>query len=162
MRLPHWKGNFVGLVESSIVLPRSRREAFDYVKVPANLMKLVSPSAAANVTTKFPEELDLGAKLEITFRAMGFHFEIVHEVTNFIVDEKIVAMQWKGPFELLVHEHLFADAPEGGTLMTNRVRFEPPRGMLGFVVTSKMIQTHLHDALGQGQEALRRSMAQEQ
>lgn len=149
----------MGQFEASVVLPRPRVEAFDFLRVPSNLMKLLPQSATQHVDARLPELLDLGSCMEFNFKAMGNHFQIVHEITDLRTGERIVATQQKGPFRHWVHEQRFEDAPDGGTLLTNIIRFEPPGGLLGFIVTRKQVLSHLEQWVGEGHELIRKSMA---
>ena len=57
-----------------------------------------------------------------------------------------------------VQEQHFADSQCGNTLMTSIVRFDPPGGMLGFVVTRKLVMSQLKQWVGQGHERIRQEM----
>src|SRR5579871_2370693 len=145
----------MGQFQASVVLPRPRGEAFNYLRVPANLLKMFPERTTRHVDARLPDQLDLGASMEFNIRALGSRFQIVQQITDFLHGEKIVATQQKGPFKLWVHELHLADAPEGGTLLTNSIRFEPPGGLLGFIATRKLILNHLEEWVAHGHENLR-------
>ena len=52
----------------------------------------------------------------------------------------------KGPLKSFRHEHLFETTPNG-TLVSDRVEFQPPGGMLGFLVTEDRIRQGLQHGL---------------
>lgn len=150
----------MGDFQASIVLPQPREIAFNYLRDPRNFLKLFPASATKNLDVRLPDVLDSGVCLEFNFKAMGNHFQIVQKITDLLDGERIVATQLKGPFRLWIHEQRFADAAGGETLLTNSIKFEPPGGFLGMLVTRKQILSHLHEWVGQGHELLRQQMAQ--
>ena len=148
----------MGDFQASVVLPRSRDETFNYLRDPKNFLKLF-PSITRHVDAKLPPFLDQGACLEFNFKAMGSQFQIVQQITGLMLGERIVASQLKGPFKLWIHEQRFADARDGGTLLTNSIRFDPPGGLLGFIVTRKQVMAQLEDWVGRGHALLLKTLS---
>lgn len=148
----------MGLFEASIILPRPREEAFEYLRRPANLLKMLPSNTTGKLTMKIPEVMNVGEFIEFQIKAMGSQFQFVHEVTQVSPSEKIVVQQIKGPFKAWTQEQHFADSTDGNTLLTSIVRFDPPGGMLGFVVTRKLVLTHLNEWVGRGHERIRQEM----
>ncbi len=151
----------MGDFQASVVLPRSRVETFDYLRQPKNFLKLFPDSATKHLGIRLPDVLNTGERLEFNFTAFGTRMQIVQEITDLRHPEHIIARQLKGPFRLWVHEQRYADAPDGSTLLTNLIRFEPPGGLLGFIATRKMIMAHLDEWLTEGHERLRQTMESE-
>lgn len=150
----------MGDFEASVVLPRGREETFEYLCNPVNFLKLFPESATKHVDIKIPEMLFPGARLEFNFKVMGSPIRILQEITDLSPNERIIATQLAGPFSSWVHEQRFADAT-GGTLLTNSVKFEPPGGLMGFIVTRKLVISHLEEWVGRGHELLRESLENE-
>jgi ligand-binding SRPBCC domain-containing protein len=148
----------MGDFSSSVVIPRPREMTFEYLRTSSNYLKLFPESATRNLDAKFPEILQQGSSIEVNFKAMGNHFQIVHGITEFRQDVKIVATQLQGPFKQWVCEQHFADSPHGGTLLTTSIDFKPPGGMLGFVVTRKRVLSKLEEWIPRGHEMLRQAI----
>ena len=148
----------MGVFQASVILPRPRIETFEYLRRPANLMKMFPTDAAGDLALKHPEIMDVGGFIEFQVKAMGSKFQFVHEITQVTPSEIIVVKQVQGPFKAWTQEQHFADSGEGNTLLTSIVAFEPPGGMLGFVVTRKLILSQLDEWVGQGHELLRKEM----
>lgn len=74
----------------------------------------------------------IGLGEEVTWRA--WHFGVPLRMTSRITEldepRRFVDEQTRGPFASFRHEHRFDDH-ESGTLMTDRVRFVAPLGVLG-------------------------------
>lgn len=151
----------MGDFQASVVLPRSRVETFDYLRQPKNFLKLFPDSATKHLGVRLPDILNTGERLEFNFTAFGTKMQIVQEITDLRHPEHIIARQLKGPFRLWIHEQRYADAPDGSTLLTNLIRFEPPGGLLGFIATRKLITAHLDEWLTEGHERLRQTMESE-
>jgi ligand-binding SRPBCC domain-containing protein len=148
----------MGQFEASVILPGARDKAFDYLRRPANLLKMFPSNTAGKLSIKMPEVMEVGELIEFQIKAMGNQFEFVHEVTQVVPSERIVLQQIQGPFKAWVQEQHFADSDGGNTLLTSIVRFDPPGGMLGFVVTRKLVMTQLKQWVGRGHELIRQEM----
>jgi len=61
-----------------------------------------------------------------------------------------------GPFESWSHRHLFQDDGEGGTLLRDEVTYEPPGGMLGRLVSVKLLNEKMQELFDYRHEVLRR------
>lgn len=144
--------------QASVVLPTNRDESFHYLQRPTNFLKLFPASVTNNVEIKLPELLTPESLLEFNIRAMGNSFHIVLEITDVEPGRRIVAQQRKGPFREWIQQQSFADAPEEETLLTNTIQFEPPGGLLGFVVTRKLILEQLNQWIGHGHQVLKQSL----
>jgi ligand-binding SRPBCC domain-containing protein len=145
--------------QESVVLPRNRETSFRFLRQPDNFLKLFPEDVTRNLDVKLPDTLSKGAILEFNIRVMGNHFHIVHEIIDVAENDRIVAQQVKGPFKLWIHQQLFTDAPQNETLLTNVIQFEPPGGLMGFIVTRKLITEQLTEWIGHGHELLRESLA---
>ena len=145
--------------QASFVLPKDRDASLRFLRQPANFLKLFPADVTGKLDIKLPDTLTKGAILEFNIRAMGNQFHIVHEIIDFAENERIVAQQVKGPFKLWIHHQLFKDAPQDDTLLTNAIQFEPPGGLMGFVVTRKLITEQLTQWINHGHELLRQSLA---
>ncbi len=62
----------------------------------------------------------------------------VWEPEHHFVDE-----QREGPFKKWMHTHRFEALADGGTRVTDRIDFETPGGLLGFVVTAAAVEREL-------------------
>ncbi|MDB5336357.1 MAG: hypothetical protein JWN70_1976 [Planctomycetaceae bacterium] len=87
----------------------------------------------------------MGAKFEFKVQAWGTvqtsHFEIV----EFDRPNLFVEVQLKGPMKSWRHEHRFATNADGQTVVTNRIEFTPPGGLVGLLVTESKILDSMED-----------------
>jgi len=118
-------------------------EVFDFLARPANLIELTLPEFNLRFV-EGPERLSLGARAVLHARRYGFTQRLVSEVTAFETDRLIVDEQREGPFPKWVHTQLF-EAISDGTRITDRIEFEAPSGMLGFLLTPESIVRELQE-----------------
>jgi ligand-binding SRPBCC domain-containing protein len=144
--------------QASVVLPRIREEAFEHLRRTANLLKMFPAGTASNLSIKVPEIMNVGEVVDFKVKALGGHYQFVHEIKEVVAPEKIVLVQIEGPFKAWTQELHFQDSENQNTLMTSIVRFAPPGGMLGFVVTPKLVISQLKEWVGRGHELIRQDL----
>jgi ligand-binding SRPBCC domain-containing protein len=133
--MPHFE------TSTSLSLPIAR--VFDFLSLSANLVELTPPEFNVRLV-EAPERLHLGARVVLQARRWGFSQRLVSEVTAFEPDHLLVDEQRDGPFRKWIHTHILEAVP-GGTRMTDRIEFEPPDGVLGFLLTPETILSELQD-----------------
>ena len=141
--------------ETRIVLSRPREHVFDFLIRTSNLLELI-PSDAGMKVISVPEIIQSGSRLEFRANAFGQSLDIVHEVTEFVTPEKITEVQLKGLFKKFIHEHIIEEAPNGDVVAIDRIQFEPPGGLLGFVVTTKRIQDQFQSLFAYRHQQMRK------
>ncbi len=124
----------------NLAAPLSR--IFDFFSRPANLVKISPPELHFQLVSA-PEQLHLGARVALQGRRWGLSQRLVSEVTTWEPEQLFVDEQREGPFKKWIHTHRFEALPDGGTCLTDRIDYEPPGGMLGFVVTVKAVERDL-------------------
>lgn len=129
--------------ELRVTLPCSIEKAFEFLIQPANI-KLVTPSGMGLYFVAAPERLSLGARMHFKVQAYGVAREAVHEVTEFLPFTKFVERQISGPMKSWTHEHLF-EASDSGVIVIDRIRFEPPGGVAGLLITKNRVLENLED-----------------
>ena len=136
------RGSSMAHFETCITLPHSREKVFDFLIKTVNLVEMIPADAAMKVVS-VPEVLVCGSRLEFEASGFGQTIKIVHEVTELVSPVSMTESQVQGLFKRWVHEHLVELDPAGHAILIDRIEFEPPGGMLGFVVTKKKILENL-------------------
>ncbi len=126
---------------SEITIARPIAEMFEFFCHPANVL-LVTPPNWKMRLVEGPERLQLGSRLIVEVGRWGLPQRITSEVTSFDPNVLFVDTQRQGPFRKWIHTHQFEPVPNG-TRLLDAVEFEPPGGMLGFIVTSQAIEREL-------------------
>lgn len=106
-------------------LPRPRAEVFAFFQDPANLAKLTPPWLGFHVLTPRPLEMRAGAIFDYRVSPLGFPQYWRTLIESYDAPNGFVDTQLKGPYKLWHHAHRFEDK-DGGTLITDEVRYELP------------------------------------
>jgi ligand-binding SRPBCC domain-containing protein len=141
--------------ETRITLPKSREEVFDFLVRTSNLIELIPPNSGMKVISA-PEIIQRGSRLEFQANAFGQSLNIVHEVTELVTPERFKEVQLKGIFKSWVHEHVIQDESADQVVAIDRIEFEPPGGMLGFLVTKKVIYSQLESLFSHRHRQMRK------
>ena len=128
-------------VRARLRLAQPRPEVFAFFADAGNLETLTPPWLRFRILT--PQvELRAGALIEYRLRVHGLPIRWKTEITAWEPPHRFVDEQLRGPYRLWVHEHTFEDAPGGGTLIRDRVRYRPPFGRLAnWLIVERDVRT---------------------
>lgn len=112
-----------------VLLPRDLSEVFSFFADPANLERITPPWLAFRILTPLPIEMREGIRIDYRIRLRGIPLGWTSEITVWDPPHRFVDTQVRGPYRTWIHEHEFRPAA-GGTLVTDRVRYEAPGGPL--------------------------------
>jgi ligand-binding SRPBCC domain-containing protein len=131
----------VPVFEATMHLRCSPEALFDFLIRPANLPKLSPPEWELQVL-EAPDVCQLGSRLVIQARRGGIPQRIVSEITGFEPHSLLTDEMREGPLRKLIHARTVR-ANGGSVWLTDRIEFEPPRGLLGLVLTAQRIEKDL-------------------
>ncbi len=144
--------------EARLTLPNTREQVFDFLIRTANLLAMIPPNSGMEAIS-VPEVMKTGSLLEFQLKQFGQSFKIVHEITQVVPPSKLVERQVQGLFKLWTHEHLVEEAPAGEVVAIDRIEFEPPGGMLGFLITKRRILEELETVFAHRHGQMRKLLA---
>lgn len=127
--------------EASVSIDCPHQDVFDFLIRPANTVR-TSPPQISMKMIEAPELLEFGSRIEFEVSGLGPVQRMIHEITAFDGPKSFIETQRKGPLKSFVHEHLI-EQDSGGVVVVDRILFEPPGGLAGFVVTESLIQQSL-------------------
>ena len=139
--------------ETSLVLPCQTAEVFDLQIQPAWVIQAMPPELSLRLI-EAPERLSLGARVVVSGRRWGVPHRATTEVTAFEPGRLIVEEQKQGPLRRWQMTQRF-EVNASGMLLTSRVEFEPPGGILGLTVTTASLQRELEWVFGYRADRLR-------
>ncbi len=106
---------------------------------PQNVLMML-PSNVPGELVEAPSDLVVGSEIEFRFQIGGLMRQSLRLKVTQLEHELLIAdEQIHGPFRLWEQIHRFTALPQGGTRLEYACRFEPPGGMMGFVVTEQRI-----------------------
>lgn len=134
----------MALFESSVAVACPVDKAWDFLVRPSNL-KLITPPEVGLHLVEAPEVLELGSKLLFKVQGWGQVQQFLHEITSFEEQKQLSEKMIKGVFGKWIHDHSLTVNGNGEVVITDKIDFEPPPGLLGFLVTKKRILEYLDD-----------------
>jgi len=144
--------------ESSVAVACPVDKAWDFLVRPANL-RLITPPEVGLHLVEAPEVLELGSKLLFKVQGWGQVQQFLHEITSFEPQKQLSEKMIKGVFGRWVHDHSLAVNGNDEVVITDKIEFEPPPGLLGFLVTKKRILEYLEDGFDHRREQLTKLLA---
>lgn len=111
--------------ETTQWLPRPVSEVFPFFASETNLERITPPSLSFRVIGKSTSEIGAGTLIDYRLSLHGIPFRWRTLIERWEPGRCFVDTQLKGPYKLWHHTHTFEEK-DGGTLMTDVVRFEVP------------------------------------
>jgi ligand-binding SRPBCC domain-containing protein len=147
------------LLEASVLIRCPVERVFDFLTLSDNFDKIVPPDLQLRMVQS-PGRLALGSRFEVQISGFGIPQNVIYEITEFVQPHRFQESQVKGPLGRYVHGHLFAPQEDGTVRVTDRIEFEPPGGMLGFLLTADRLKTSLDQGLTHRHYELKRLLEQ--
>jgi ligand-binding SRPBCC domain-containing protein len=130
---------------------------FAFFLRPANLVRAAPPELHLRLVSG-PDRIAVGSRVTVQARRWGLGVRLVTEVTRLEEGALLVEEQREGPLREWVVTRRF-EPVAGGTRLTEKVEYEPPGGLLGRVLTERVVEEELRRGFayreGQVAEALR-------
>lgn len=117
------------LFETSLWLPRPRKDVFEFFADALNLEEITPPWLRFHVVTPTPIQIHQGATIDYKLRIRGIPVRWRTMITGWDPPARFVDEQVQGPYRLWIHEHRFTEK-EGGTLCEDMVQYFPWGGAL--------------------------------
>jgi len=118
-------------LHTSLELPLPPATVFAFFADAANLEVITPPELQFLITTPLPVAMKKGALIDYKLRLHGIPFSWRTRISEWEPPFRFVDEQLRGPYALWEHTHTFTEAPGGGTLVQDTVRYRMPLGFLG-------------------------------
>ena len=120
-------------LKQSQILHVDRKVLWEFISVPQNLNKITPPDMAFEIIGEQPEKAYAGLLLEYRVKVplLGWstwltEIKYVEDGVSFMDEQRV------GPYKLWLHTHKLEDV-EGGTRMTDDIRYLVPFGPIGLL-----------------------------
>ncbi|PKK83218.1 MAG: CDP-paratose 2-epimerase [candidate division Zixibacteria bacterium HGW-Zixibacteria-1] len=118
------------------------RDVFAFFERPENLSKITPPSLGFKILTPGPIRMKQGALIDYTIRLLRIQLHWRTLISSYEPPHLFIDEQLKGPYALWHHTHRFAEK-DGGTLITDKVRYALPFGFLGHLMHRFIVKGQL-------------------
>jgi ligand-binding SRPBCC domain-containing protein len=145
----------MAVFETSVILDCSLERVFDFMTVLTNHEKLSPPDVGLKFVNP-PAKLEVGTQFDFKMQAWGSVQTAKHEILQFERPTLYVEQAIRSPMKSYWHEHRFETNSAGQTVMTDRIEFSPPGGLLGLLVTESKILDSLEDGFYHRHEQLKK------
>jgi ligand-binding SRPBCC domain-containing protein len=120
-------------------IPRPRPEVFDFFSEARNLERITPPWLNFRVLTPGSILMGEGTLIRYKLRIRGLPARWLTEITRWDPPYEFADIQRSGPYKMWDHTHTFEEE-NGGTRMTDEVRYELPLGPLGDLIHSLLVR----------------------
>lgn len=120
-------------------IPRPRAEVFSFFCEAQNLDRITPPWLHFRVLEQTEHELRVGTHIDYELVWHGMPLDWISRIEEWLPPFRFVDLQLKGPYRLWHHTHSF-EALDGGTVMTDTVRYAVPFGVLGDFCTGWLVR----------------------
>ena len=132
-------------LEATQELPISLEEAWEFFTSPANLTRITPKHMGFEITSGYHGKTYAGQIITYKVSPLpGIRMSWVTEITHVDPGKYFVDEQRYGPYSMWHHEHIFKPV-EGGVLMTDRVSYKIPLGILGHIAQNLFVRRQLKD-----------------
>lgn len=123
-------------------VPVARDEVFDFFARPENLGRITPSWLDFRILTPSPVPMRQGAIIDYRIGLGGMPTRWRTVISTHEPPERFVDEQLRGPYDFWHHTHEFETVP-GGTLLRDRVVYDPPFGILGRIAHALLIRRQL-------------------
>jgi len=118
------------LLEREQWISRSVSETFDFFARAENLGRITPPWLHFRIHSPLPIQMCVDARIDYTIRLAGVPLRWRTRIVRWEPERSFVDVQERGPYALWEHAHTF-EPQNSGVMMTDRVRYALPLGVLG-------------------------------
>lgn len=123
----------------------SASRVFEILTRPETILKINPPEMGLSFV-KAPEQYGVGELIEFKLIQFGMVQDIIHRVTAFESPRMFSEEMIKGPLPKWIHTHHIIDLGGDEVELSDEIEFEPPTGLISFMVTESRIKQQLETA----------------
>lgn len=126
----------------------------EYLGKTSNLKNITDPDMNLKIVSA-DDVIEEGSEIEFQVSTYGIKQSMKHRYTA-VSDLLIQSEQLEGPTRSWLHQVIIEHTGDGTCKLTDKINFEPPGGMMGFVMTEAKIK----ESILEGMECRYESLAE--
>ncbi len=103
--------------------------------------------------------ISLGSRLVFKIHVYGQVQQFEHEIVEFESPLRFREKAIATPMKSWIQDYILEPGENGLVVLLNRIEFEPPGGLLGFILTPERILANLEEGFAHRREALQKALA---
>ncbi len=119
------------IIERKQTIDRPREEVFEFFADAGNLERITPPELNFQIITPQPIAISKGTLIDYRLKLRGIPITWKTEITQWNPPFDFVDTALKSPYRQWIHLHTFEETANGGTLMTDLVRYRLPLEPVG-------------------------------
>ena len=119
--------------------PRPLAEVFAFFSDARNLADITPPWLRFRILTPGPIRLQRGSRISYRLRVHGLPIRWTRDIRQWLPPHRFIDVQLSGPYALWHHTHSF-ESLNGGTCMSDVVRYQLPFGAPGRWINALMVR----------------------
>jgi len=140
---------------SSQWIPRPLPEVFAFFADAHNLEAITPPWLRFRIRSLSTPQVQSGTLIRYRLSLRGIPFGWKTEIRRWEPPHRFIDVQLSGPFALWHHTHFFEER-DGGTLITDVVRYREPLGVLGRIAHRWLVARDVSRIFGYRRETIAR------
>lgn len=141
--LKDWRGG-IAVKTFRQYFPLPREKVFEFFSECRNLEKITPKMLNFHMNTMSTDRLTAGTLIDYNLKVRGLPIHWITKITEWNPPDHFTDIQLKGPYSFWEHTHFFEDLGEG-TLMTDRVKYKVPVGLIGRMATQAWIDADIEN-----------------
>ena len=134
-------------------VPASLDKVFAFFSEAANLERLTPSWLQFKILSQSTPEIQKGTLIVYQLKVHGIPMKWQSLIEDWTPQNQFVDVQLKGPYKQWHHTHLF-EAKDGGVLVTDRIRYEVPCGLIGNWLGGKFVRKDIESIFRHRQEVI--------
>ncbi len=147
------------LLERTQTIDASISDVFAFFSRPENLARITPPGLALRVAGIPADPLTEGSRIAYRIRWLFLPLRWVTRIARFDPPRAFEDRQEYGPYRFWLHTHWFDATPDGRTVMTDRVEYALPLGVLGAAAHRLLVRRQIESIFDHRREAIARIFA---
>jgi ligand-binding SRPBCC domain-containing protein len=130
-------------LERRQLIPRARTDVFAFFSDAFNLERITPSFLKFRIITPPPIRMEIGTFIEYRISLFGIPLSWESLIDRWTPEESFVDIQTRGPYAHWHHTHSFEDKGPRMVVMTDRVEYSVPFGIIGRLVHALFIRRAL-------------------